>query len=1107
MSNKEVIDLRNQKYTYTAPPNGFPEWNRNPGIFRLNRLDAHASVIPYDSVEQTLNGEIADSPYYQSLNGTWQFAWAENPDQRIVDFYTKEYDTSTWKTIPVPAHWQMHGYDAPHYTNVRYPWDGHEDIQPPEAPTKFNPVGSYVRTFSVPQEWQDKGSVYIHFAGVESAFYIWVNGDLVGYSEDSFTPAEFDLTPYLQTGENKLAVEVYRWSDASWLEDQDFWRLSGIFRDVYLYALPDTHIQDFFVHTDLDAQVQDAQLTVDLTLHHSGSALARPDPTDSLRFTDVAKESYSVHAQLYDADRNPLWDLPLSSPVSFPFNATEGLEGGDIHRTQIQLSTEVINPLKWSAEAPHLYHLVLTLKDAQGHIIQHTGCQVGFRTFAIEGNLMKINGKTVVFKGVNRHEFNAVTGRAITREDMIADIQLMKSYNINAVRTSHYPNHPLWYELCNQYGLYVIDEVNLESHGAWTYGQKELLNTVPGSNPDWTYNVLDRTNSMFQRDKNHPSIVIWSLGNESFGGDNFLHMADFLRKADPSRVVHYEGVFHYRPSEAASDIESQMYTHIREIEKYAQNHPAKPFILCEYSHAMGNSCGGLAEYWQLFDRYEVLQGGFIWDWIDQAIQTQTEDGTTYLAYGGDFGESPHDGNFCGDGLIFADRTVSAKLDEVKKCYEQVKFNWRLGSDHPIDEGLESNAVITTKHLSAGESVIEVELTNQYLFTSLEEFDFKWVLTANGQPADHGVLSNVICAPGQTVTVTLPELKQIPRAPGVEYILTLSIVLRTDQLWAQAGHEVAFSQFTLPVVLSFGSHHDAELHEPEPISESSLVAVQHAGMIMINGEGFSIIFDSTNGEMLSYQINKVQLLAQAPAPHFWRAVTDNDRGNHLDQRSEVWRSASDERELVHFEVDLARAQDIIIIKVEYLLPTAGYSQCFVEYHIFADGRVEVTQRLNPGKDLPEIPEIGMLLMMDASFDQLSWYGLGPHETYWDRKSSGKVGIYTGTVAEQMAPYLKPQECGNKVDVRSATITNSDGVGLQITGLPLIELNVLPYTPAELEAAPHHYQLPVSGHTVVRINDKQTGVGGDDSWGSEPHPQYRLYANRSYTYSYVMQGIVK
>ncbi|OMF23487.1 beta-galactosidase [Paenibacillus sp. FSL H8-0548] len=1035
--------MRN-KLNYTPPANGYPEWNNNPEIYRLNRMDAHASLMPFDTLEEAWEGTHNKSSNYLSLNGKWKFAFATNAESRIANFYEADFDHSDWDSIAVPAHWQLQGYDYPQYTNVRYPWDGNEDIKPPFAPTAYNPVGSYARTFTVPAGWDGK-PVFISFQGVESALYIWLNGELVGFSQDTFTPSEFDLTPYLTAGENKLAVEVYRWSDASWLEDQDFWRMSGIFRDVYLYTTPEAHIYDYFVKTELDDQYRDAELIIDAKL---------------LNYFGKPLGGITVEAALYDANREAVFQAPLSLQTA--------IDGEEL--TVVQLRGAVHNPLKWSAEQPNLYTLILTLKSETGELFEAISCKVGFRKFEIKDGLMQINGRRIMFKGVNRHEFSCDTGRAINEADMIKDVELMKQYNINAVRTSHYPNNSLWYKLCDEYGLYVIDETNLETHGAWSYGQQELGETVPGSRPEWTGAVLDRCNSMFQRDKNHASIVIWSLGNESFGGDNFIKMHDFLRDADPSRVVHYEGAFHFRESDASSDIESHMYTNPQGVEQYALNNPQKPFILCEYSHAMGNSCGGLHVYWELFEKYPILQGGFIWDWIDQSIRITDADGVVKMMYGGDFGESPHDGNFCGNGIIFSDRTASPKLQEVKKVYQNAKFE-------AVD-------------LKRG----ELKVTNRHLFQALDHFELAWQVAVDGITVESGTVK-AAAAPETEEVLTIPYALPNLSSTSQEAVLTVQLLLKEQTLWAEAGHEIAFEQFVLPapVAVTVG-----------PAAAKPAVKIEEtAAALLVSGESFAAQFDLASGSLASYRWNGTERLLQELAPNFWRAYTDNDRGNKQHERSATWRAAGAERILRAMSWEAEATS--VTVRVQYSLPTTAESLLSLIYKVSGDGEIEVYEELQPGKGLPEIPEVGILFQMPAQYDQVSWYGQGPDETYWDRQTGGKLGLYAGKVQDQLVPYIRPQECGNKMDVRFASITNEQGEGLVLKGAPHFELNVLPYTPSELEAHDHIHLLPVSDKTVVRVNHKQMGVGGHDSWGQRPEKEYILYANQVYTHRFTIQGV--
>ncbi|OWR28907.1 beta-galactosidase [Saccharibacillus sp. O23] len=1029
-----------KKYKYVAPENGYPEWNNNPEIFQLNRLDARAALTPYADAEEALSGS-ATSSRVRSLNGTWKFHHVDKPADRPENFYEIGYSTEDWDDIPVPAHWQLHGYDYPQYTNVRYPWEGREDLQPPFAPTEFNPVGSYVRTFEVPEEWEDR-PVYISFQGVESCFYIWVNGDLVGYSEDTFTPAEFLLTPYLRKGENKLAVQVFRWCDASWLEDQDFWRMSGIFRDVFLYAKPKVQIADVLATAELDDRFEDGYLQVGVQI---GNPFGKKGGT------------YKLEAKLLDAS---------GREASARMTAEVDVQKDLLYAAD--LSAAVPKPAKWSAETPNLYTLVLSLSDENGEV-EAVKFRVGFRHFAIEDGVMKINGKRIVFKGVNRHEFSADRGRSVTEEDMIADIKLMKAHNINAVRTSHYPNQPRWYDLCDEYGLYVIDETNLETHGSWEYGQtEEAERTVPGSKPHWRANVLDRANSMYQRDKNHASIIIWSLGNESWGGENFLHMANFFHAVDKTRLVHYEGTFHAREWDAASDIESHMYTTPQNVEKYAQENPQKPFILCEYSHAMGNSCGNLFKYTDLTYKYPVLQGGFIWDWIDQAIRTKTADGVDYLAYGGDFGDSPNDGTFCGNGLIFADRTVTPKLLEVKTCYQNVRFE-----EIDLNNGL-------------------VRVYNDFLFTDLNRYKLTWETAREGVVVERGTLPLQL-APGENTEIVVPFT--LPASAG-EYTLTLSLSEQEDRFWAASGHEIAFGQFILPPA-------GEEAPAAQPASGTPLKTEDDGQKLTVTGEQLAVVFDKESGDLSSLLWQGQELLLAAVRPNFWRALTDNDRGSKLDERSAIWREAGRNRKLLR--LDASETQGTVVLKTLLALPTAPQSEVELTYEVSGSGGIAVSMTFKPGEGLPEIPEIGLLLELRGDLDTLQWYGRGPHENYWDRHQSARLGIYSGKVADQVTPYLRPQEVGNKTGVRWAELTDASGSGLRVEGSPEVELNALPYSPETLEACDHGYKLPKSDRTVLRVNHRQMGVGGDDSWQAVTHEEFTLPSDRTYAYRFTLRGV--
>ncbi|NWQ40780.1 DUF4981 domain-containing protein [Bacillus sp. EB106-08-02-XG196] len=1030
-----------EKYVYRPPRNGYPEWNNNPEIFQLNRLPAHATSMPFLSVEDALAVDRMESPFCKLLNGEWKFLFSKNPDNRSKDFYKDGFDESEMKPIQVPSHWQFQGYDYPQYTNVRYPWENQEELKPPFAPTKYNPVGQYITYFSIPKEWENQ-PVYLHFAGVESAFYVWVNGDLVGYGEDSFTPSEYDISPYLIEGKNKLAVEVYRWSDASWLEDQDFWRLSGIFRDVYLYSTPVLHISDYFVQTNLDADYVDAELLVNLKVSNYAGLFDKP---------------VSIEAHLFDQNGSKVFSEVI---------AEQYLQNEE--ENELCFSKHLESPSLWSAEKPTLYSFVITMKNSDGTIIEAQTCKVGFRKIEIKDSLMLVNGKRVLFNGVNRHEFSHLRGRSVTKEDMLQDVLAMKKHNINAVRTSHYPNHPYWYELCDQYGLYVIDEANLETHGSWTYGQKEILDTVPGDKEEWTANVIDRCHSMLHRDKNHPSIVIWSLGNESFGGTNFIKMKNYMKEEDPTRLVHYEGVAHYRASSETSEIESMMYEHPSKLEAYALNAeqseiPAKPYIVCEYAHAMGNSVGNLYQYTDLFNKYPILQGGFIWDFKDQAIQTTTETGVTYLAYGGDFGESPHDGNFCGNGLLFADGTLTPKIYEVKKCYQ------------PIDVILEND---------------QFTVINKNLFTDVNEYEARWTMLKDGEEIASDSIS-VSCKPLSSVTIDLKDVLANYVMEGNEYIITISFHTMKDSLWAEKGYEIAFDQFVLTDRIYVQSVPSLSLKNIEETNEQ----------VKVEGETFSITVSKTSGFITSFMKQGVEVLAEPAVPNFWRALTDNDRGNKLGDRAGIWEHAG--RNAVLEQMNVKELDKTVQIETVLQLQTSPVSRCTIHYEITGDGEILVAFELLPGESLPEIPEIGMILPLVKSFEEFSWYGKGPHENYWDREKGAKIGLYSSTVENEFIPYLKPQEYGNKIDVRSFVIDNGAGVKLHVTSDSLLEMNAGAYSATELQEAGHTYQLPERTKTYLRVNHKQMGVGGDDSWAAKTHPEFTLFSDQTYQYSFTLK----
>ncbi len=1010
-----------------------PDWE-NPQMIGRNKEAARATAVPFGDPDSALERNAAASPWYVSLNGEWSFNWAENAVQRPVDFYHPEFDVSSWDLIPVPANWQLHGYGYPIYTNVRYPWG---DPDPPRVPHDFNPVGSYRRMFTVPEDW-DGRQIYLRFGGVSSAFYLWVNGHEVGYSQGSRTPAEFNLTKYLVPGENMVAVEVYRYSDGSYLECQDFWRISGIFRDVSLYSWDDLHIRDFQVHIELDESYQDADLGIDVWIRNLGNA-ARP---------------FTIAAQLFNAEGKLVFDgLTASADVD---------ADGEV---KVRLDRQVENPPKWSAEEPNLFRLVMTLEDPAGSVVQSVSSNVGFREVEISGGQMLVNGVAVLIKGTNRHEHDPDTAHVMSTEGMIQDILIMKRHNINAVRTSHYPDVPEWYDLTDLYGLYVIDEANIESHGIGYDLDKTL-----GNKPEWGKAHLDRTISMVERDKNHPSIIIWSLGNEAGDGVNFTATSGWVRERDPSRPVHYERA-ELGPN---TDIYCPMYERIPQIVEYAENFDDRPLIMCEYSHAMGNSNGNLKEYWDAFYNYERLQGGFIWDWVDQGLRQPVpgRPDEFYFAYGGDL-EPPgvfNDDNFLMNGLVSSDRVPHPGLLELKKVYQYI--------------------TVKAVDLTRG----EVEITNGYGFVNLDHFEGFWRLEADGEDMASGKLPDLAAAPGESQTITVP-LPTVAPQPGAEYWLDLSFRLAADASWAGKGHEVAWEQFKL----------DLEA-DPRPVDIAGMppLEVSEAGdQITVAGNDFTVRLDGATGTISSWVAGGTELVASGPRPNFWRAPTDNDRGNEMPERCAPWKSATG-----NWSITSSAAKKLGPAEVEVRFEGAFQdvaSTNEVVYTVLGDGEIVVEHSFTPGEaELPELPRFGMQLVVPGGLETVTWFGRGPHESYWDRKAGARVGVWSGSVDEQFVDYSEPQENGNKTDVRWVSLTNENGTGFLVTGAPLIAFSAHHYTTDDLENAKHSFEMEYREDITFNIDMQQTGVGGDDSWGARTHDEYTLWPE-PLEYSYRLRPI--
>lgn len=1013
---------------------------KDPAFFAQNRVKAHSDHHYYKN-----HRELAEKneSFRQNLNGLWKFQYARNLAEAPAGFEAEDFDCKGWEDIRVPAHIQMEGYDKPQYVNVQYPWDGHEAIEPGEIPTQFNPVASYVKYFTVPENMQGK-RLFVSFQGVESGFALWCNGSYVGYSEDTFTPSEFELTSYLKEGENKLAVQVFKWTSGSWCEDQDFFRFSGIFRDVYLYSIPDTHVSDIRIKTILNDTYDRGNLEIVLEAIGNGKV--------ELILTRQGEEAARTEVEIKDGQS-----------------------------TVVELTIE--QPALWSAEQPNLYNLMIQVTDNQEQLQELIPQRVGFRRFAIEDGIMKLNGKRIVFKGVDRHEFSSRRGRVPNHDELLRDIVTMKRNNINAIRTSHYPNDSALYALCDEYGLYLIDECNMETHGMWDMvgrGVWPIEKALPGDRQEWKDLLLDRVNSMYQRDKNHPSIIIWSCGNESFGGSVIYEMSRLFHALDDTRLVHYEGVCNDRRYNDTSDMESRMYPSAAYVKDFLQKDRSKPYLLCEYTHAMGNSCGGMHKYTDLTDEEPLFQGGFIWDYIDQSIYHKDRYGKEVLGYGGDFDDRPCDYNFSGNGIAYGgERMPSPKMQEVKFNYQNISI--QIQDD-------------------------QFTVINKNLFTNTDVYDCKISLTLDGrQIADTKVDIGVEPLSQQTYQLPrwrylTPWSKEEPwmATDAGEYVVTVSFVLKEDTLWAQRGHEVAFGQ---------GIY---EIEAPQQRKPQSYMKVTDGTYNLgIKGEHFEVLFDKGGKGLVSYVYGGREMIKAIPKPNFWRAPTDNDNGNQMPFRYAQWKLAS------MYQLNgipgskepnpvIVQDADKVTVTYTYYLPTTPESSCEVAYTVTGDGTVHTALSYDPPKGIHDMPEFGMLFKFDADYENLTWYGYGPAETYCDRERGGKLGIHHNKVADNIAQYLVPQECGNHTHVRRASVTDNLGRGMEFSGKEL-SFSALPYTPHELENAMHSYELPTVYYTVVRVALQQMGVAGDDSWGARTHEEYLIDVTKPLELHFSFRGI--
>lgn len=1031
-----LIQAASPRPAQSAPPPA--DWE-NPGLTGIDRLPPRASTVVCPdaatarSIERVENAQRIKSPWYRSLNGPWKYHYSKTPRERVPGFFQPAFRDAGWPTIPVPSNVEMEGYGVPIYVNIPYPWTR---ADPPYIP-KDNPnntVSAYRVEFTVPAQWKGR-RVVLGFDGVNSFFYAWVNGHRVGMSKDSRTPAEFDVTPLVRTGSNLLAVEVFRWCDGSYLEDQDFWRLSGIFRDVYLYCVPQLHVFDFRVTTDLDAGYRDADVRIEA----------------ALRNDDAQDRRAVVEATLLDPAGAVVFSA-ASAPVEVP------ARGG----AEVAIAQVVKAPRKWSAEDPALYQLLLTLKDANGTVLEVLPCKVGIRKVEIRGGELLVNGQAVLLKGVNRHEHDPDRGQAITVDSMVRDIELMKRNNVNAVRTAHYPNQPAWYDLCDRFGIYLIDEANIESHGMG-YGEQSLA-----KKPEWLAAHLDRTQRMVERDKNHPSVIIWSLGNEAGDGPNFEATSRWIKSRDPSRPVHYERA-EGRPH---TDIVCPMYPPPKRLAEYASQPQTRPMILCEYAHAMGNSTGDLWSYWRLIYSQKHLQGAFVWDWVDQGIR-QPQDPhrngllkkvspgqESFWAYGGDFGPegTPSDDNFCCNGLVSPDRVPHPGLAEVKHIYQNIRV------ESP----------------SFDRRTIEVQ--NGFFFTNLKDLAAgSWRVLADDVEIQRGELPELNVPPQQRKQFPIP-IKSFSPERGVEYWLQLSFTLRHDTLWAKAGHELAWDQFLLP-----------DLAPKRPLAVDRVLApqlIEDAARAIARGKSFEAAFDKKQGTLTSLKYRDVELIREPLRPCFWRAPTDNDRGRKIERSQGIWREAHKDARVEEVSVAADPKQHAVVFRAGLKLPRVD-CQWQTTYTVYGTGDILVEAVFHPGKKQPTLPRLGMQMALPKGLlEEIAWYGPGPQETYADRLDA-RVGLYRGTVDEQFCyDYSEPGESGNKADVRWIALTGDRGVGLLAVGMPRLSANALHYTTDDLQGVKHPWELKRNDFVTLNLDLQQMGVGGDDSWGAWPHKEYLI-----------------
>ncbi|WP_298238995.1 glycoside hydrolase family 2 TIM barrel-domain containing protein [uncultured Algibacter sp.] len=1025
-----------ERPVYVAEKWENPEWE-NPEIFQINREEPTASFYKYADAASALKNESwENSPNYKSLNGEWDFYYADSVQARPTDFYKTDFDISGWDKIEVPSNWELKGHGIPVYTNIIYMFPPN----PPHIPHNLNNNGSYKKEFEIPENWDGK-DMYLHFAGVSGAMYVWVNGEKVGYNEGSKTPAEFNITKYIKTGKNSLAVQVMRWSDASYMEDQDFWRLSGIERDVYVYASNKVTLRDFRVTSDLENNFKDGIFKAALKIDNNTDANA----------------SKEVSVKLLDGDTEV-----------YAETKTVDLKTG---RNTIDFSKNIPNVKTWNAEKPNLYTLLITVNG------ESTSIKVGFRNIAIKNSQFLVNGKPILLKGANLHDHDEITGHVVTEALTLKDLEVMKQNNLNAIRCSHYPKNPHFYRLCDKYGFYVIDETNIETHGMGTTNQgldnnKKKQSVHPAYLPQWKAMHLDRTVRMFERDKNYPCIVTWSLGNEAGNGDNFYATYKWLKEQDNTRPTQYEGATGYENS----DIQAPMYWSAERMIKYAESgKPTRPLIQCEYAHAMGNSVGNLQDYWDVIEKYDIMQGGFIWDWVDQGLLTKNDKGEAFWAYGGDLGgfDLQNDENFCLNGIVNPDRTAHPALHEVKKVYQYVKFN--------------------SKNPKSG----VVDIKNMYDFTNLNEYDFSWKLLKEGVEVASGDLPNLDVEPYQTkqVNIALPELEDA----SAEYHLNLYAKSTSATDLMPNAHLVAYEQLQV---------NNPKTKVALQKANGELESSSDAAILKISGEGFHMSFDKKTGTLSGLDYGNGNILVEGIKANFWRATTDNDFGFKMPKKLGVWKEATKNQSLMSLE-ESKDTNNNKVVTAKYSLPSVK-GALVIEYTINALGEMLVhTSITGIDSKLPVLPRFGNNFIVKNEFDNVTWYGRGPHENYQDRYTSALVGKYEASVSDLYFPYIRPQENGYKTDTRWVTFTNQAGQGIKIIGTDFVSFSAHhqyndDFDAGKKKAQRHTTDIEKRDFVNINIDAKQMGVGGDTSWGRMAHKKYQIQA-QDLTYSYMIKPV--